>query len=73
MSPHSAGAFTATLLHGDDKCNERGWACTPHPHQTGLTLPSCLNVRQKAAVATVLTLWVEAPESILGSDKLQIL
>ncbi len=25
---------------GDGKCNERGWACTPHPHQPGLILPS---------------------------------
>ncbi len=42
---------------GDGKCNERGWACTPHPHQPGLILPSWLNVRQKAAVATLCTLW----------------
>ncbi len=41
---------------GEGKCNERGWACTPHPHQPGLILPSSLNVRQKAAVAT---LWFE--------------
>ncbi len=40
---------------GEGKCNERGWACTPHHHQAGLILPSSLNVRQKAAVAT---LWV---------------
>ncbi len=31
---------------GDGKCNERGWACTPHPHQARLILPSWLNVRQ---------------------------
>ncbi len=24
---------------GDGKCNERGWACTPHPHQARLILP----------------------------------
>ncbi len=41
---------------GEGKCNERGWACTPHPHQPGLNLPSSLNVRQKAAVATLCTL-----------------
>ncbi len=29
----------------------------PHPHQPGLILPSSLNVRQKAAVATLCTLW----------------
>jgi hypothetical protein len=29
----------------------------PHPHQPGLILPSSLNVRQKAAVATLSTLW----------------
>ncbi len=44
---------------GDGKCNERGWACTPHPHQPGLILPSWLNVRQKAAVATLCTLWIQ--------------
>jgi hypothetical protein len=37
---------------GEGKCNERGWACTPHPHQPGLISPSSLNVRPKAAVAT---------------------
>ncbi len=42
---------------GEGKCNERGWACNPHPHQPGLILPSSLNVRQKAAVATLCTLW----------------
>ncbi len=41
---------------GEGKYNERGWACTPHPHQPGLILPSSLNVRQKAAVATLCTL-----------------
>jgi hypothetical protein len=41
---------------GDGKCNERGWACTPHPHQPGLFLPSWWNVRQKAAAATLCTL-----------------
>jgi hypothetical protein len=39
---------------GEGKCNERGWACTPHPHQPGLILPSS---RQKAAVATLCTLF----------------
>ncbi len=29
----------------------------PHPHQPGLILPSRWNVRQKAAVATLCTLW----------------
>ncbi len=42
---------------GEGKCNERGWACTPHPHQPGQILPSSLNVRQKATVATLCTLW----------------
>ncbi len=42
---------------GEGKCNERGWACAPHPHQPGLILPSSLNVRQKAAVSTLCTLW----------------
>jgi hypothetical protein len=44
---------------GEGKCNKRGWACTPHPHQPGPILPSSLNVRQKAAVATLCTLWTE--------------
>jgi hypothetical protein len=39
----------------DGKCNERGWSCTPHPHQPGLILTSWWNVRQKAAVTT---LWI---------------
>jgi hypothetical protein len=47
---------------GEGKCNERGWACTPHPHQPGPILPSSLNVRQKAAVATLCTLWVRASD-----------
>ncbi len=33
-----------------------------HPHQPGLILPSSLNVRQKAAVATLCTLWASPPE-----------
>jgi hypothetical protein len=48
---------------GEGKCNERGWACTPHPHQPGQILPSSLNVRQKAAVATLCTLWAGQPVS----------
>ncbi len=27
---------------GDGKCNKRGWACTPHPHQPELILPTTL-------------------------------
>ncbi len=42
---------------GDGKCNKRGWACTPHPHQPRLILHSWLNVRQKADVTTLCTLW----------------
>ncbi len=42
---------------GDDKCNKTGWACTPHPHQARLILPSWLNVRQKADVTSLCTLW----------------
>ena len=33
--------------------------CTPPPHQPGLILPSSLNVRQKAAVSTLCTLWIK--------------
>ncbi len=43
---------------GDGKCSERGWPCTPRPHQPGLILPSRWNVRQKATVATLCTLWL---------------
>ncbi len=45
---------------GDGKCNKRGWACTPHPHphQSRLILPSWLNVRKKADVTTLCTLWI---------------
>jgi hypothetical protein len=43
-------------FNGEGKCSERGWACTPHPYQPGPILPSSLNVRQKAAVATLCTL-----------------
>ncbi len=42
---------------GDGKCNKRGWACTPHPHQPRQILPSWLNVRQKADVTSLCTLW----------------
>ncbi len=34
-----------------------GGRAPPHPHQPGPILPSSLNVRQKAAVATLCTLW----------------
>ncbi len=55
---------------GEGKCNERGWACTPHPHQPGQILPSSLNVRQKAAVATLCTLWCILPflSSLASAD-----
>jgi hypothetical protein len=45
----------------DDKCSERGWACTPHPHQHGLFFPSWWNIRLKAAVATLYVLWAVDP------------
>ncbi len=54
---------------GEGKCNERGWACTPHPHQPGLILPSSLNVRQKAAVATLCTLWGGGGMGFWASDR----
>ncbi len=40
---------------GDGKCNKKGWACTPYPHQPRQILPSWLNVRQKADVTTLCT------------------
>ncbi len=42
---------------------------TPHPHQPGLILPSSLNVRQKAAVATLCTLWLGQCKMYLGRGK----
>jgi hypothetical protein len=36
----------------DGNCSGGGWACTPHPHQIGLILPSWSNVRQEATVAS---------------------
>jgi hypothetical protein len=53
---------------GDGKCNKSGWACTPHPHQPGPILPSALNVRQKAAVATLCTLWSHLSKSPVLAD-----
>ncbi len=50
---------------GDGKCNKRGWACTPHPHQPRLILPSWLNVRQKADVTTLVQPAVVRTEYIL--------
>ncbi len=61
MSAHSAGAYTATLLVMVNVMKGGGRA-HPHPHQPGLILPSLLNVRQKAAVATLCTLWVFQPQ-----------
>ncbi len=40
----------------DGRYSGRGRACTPHPNQPGLILPSCWNVRQKVAIATLCTL-----------------
>ncbi len=53
---------------GDGKCKKRGWACTPHPHQPGPILHSSLNVRQKAAVATLCTLWAKPLLSLYGTE-----
>jgi hypothetical protein len=58
VSAHSAGAYVHCNFTGEGKCNKRGCAWTPHPHQPGPISPSSLNVRQKAAVATLCTLWV---------------
>ncbi len=69
VSAHSAGAYTATLLVKVCKCNERGWACTPHSHQPSLILPSWLNVRQKADVTTLCTLWFHPTTTELGGGR----
>jgi hypothetical protein len=55
VSAHSAGAYTATLLVMVSVMKGGGRA-PPHSHQPGLILPSCWNVRQKAAVATLCVL-----------------
>jgi hypothetical protein len=39
VSDLSAGAYTATFVC-DSKYSERGWACTPHPHQPVQIFPS---------------------------------
>ncbi len=59
-----AGAYTATLyvviewkgVGVHPSLSERGWACTPHPHQPGLIFPSWWNIRQKSAIATLCVL-----------------
>ncbi len=45
----------------NSKCNEMGVGVHPPPptHQSGQILPSCWNVCQKAAVATLCTQWVK--------------
>ncbi len=45
--------------------------CTPHPHQPGPFLPSSLNVRQKAAVATLCTLCLGPLDRNLSTTGLQ--
>ncbi len=66
MSAHSAGAYTATLLVMVNVLRGGGLA-PPHPHQPGLILPSSLNVRQKAAVANLCTLWGEQQDFFMVS------
>ncbi len=46
-TPESSGCNSVYSVH-------------PHLHQPGLILPSWLNVRQKAAVATLCTLWYQS-------------
>ncbi len=72
MSAHSAGAYTATVLVMVN-VNREGMGVHPHPHQPGLILPSSLNVCQKAAVATLCTLWflcIVSPPKALTVKKL---
>ncbi len=57
---------------GEGKCNEKGWACTPHPHQPGQILPSWLNVSQKAAVATLCTLCLQQTKRVKGTQEWEI-
>ncbi len=56
---------------GECKCIERGWACTSHPYQPALILPSWLNVCQKAAVATLCTLWYTATSAAHRTHDIQ--
>ncbi len=58
---HGWSVYTETYVR-DGKWSERGRACTPHPHQPGITFPSWWNVRQKAAVATLCVLCGLNPE-----------
>jgi hypothetical protein len=55
VSALSAGVNTTTLYVMADQA-KGGGACTPHPHQPGLTFPSRWNVRHKMAIATLFTL-----------------
>ncbi len=47
---------------GDGKCNERGWACTPHLHQPGANVSIMMECdgmyARNAAVATLCVLCV---------------
>ena len=46
-----------TQFARDGRKSERGWACTPHPHQAGMIWPSRWNVRKKVDNAALCTLW----------------
>jgi hypothetical protein len=54
----SAGVlYTATLQVMVNRVKGvGGWACTSHPHQTGLIFPSWWSVRHKLAFATLCVL-----------------
>jgi hypothetical protein len=54
---HISASLSWSVHHNfirDGRYSEGGWACAPHPHQAGMIFPSCWNVRQKVAFATLV-------------------
>ncbi len=71
MSAHSAGAYIATLLVMINVMKGDGRA-PPTLTKPGLILPSSLNVRQKAAVATLCTLWLKVCDASLFHSSISL-
>ncbi len=53
ISALSAAAYATNLLVMVDRVKGGGRAVHRLPHQAGLILPTCWNVRQKVAIATM--------------------